>query len=529
LIDNNVFFREATLRITGSLDIAKALHQFILYVKDIIPVEHIVITLYDMETGTAEAIAHTTLVAYQHTSIKIQIPVQGRNQIKTQRSMRLRRMKNTSFDPVAKSFCKYFDCLDLAGMVMDLVIEHKFLGVVAIFSSPGVEFNLEHEKLIASLNDPFAIAVSNNIRYRELRRYRELLEDDNKYLHKELRRVWGDEVIGAEFGLKNVMNHIHKVAPTDSPVLLLGATGVGKELMASTIHMLSSRHNGPFIDVNCGAIPNSLMDSELFGHEKGSFTGAASRRRGRFERAQGGTIFLDEIGELPPEAQVRLLRVLQEKTITRVGGTESIPLNIRVIAATHRNLESMMAAGTFREDLYFRLKVFPITIPPLKERTSDIPSLANHFVKKKSTQMKLISVPKISAEGMDRLIAYDWPGNVRELENAIERALILTKDKPLLFSEFSPQNSTSPQELHQSKDLLIQPGSEKSEFLNLNTVISRQIINALTIAEGKVEGKAGAADLLDINPRTLRNKMRKLGIPFGKGAMARYQPAKKEG
>jgi transcriptional regulator with GAF, ATPase, and Fis domain len=529
LIDKNIFFREATLRISGSLDIEKALSQFFLYVRDIIPVEQIIIGLYDRETGTTEVIAHTPLEDDWDTSIKIQIPQQGRLQIEAQRSMRIRRIKNTSLDPMAESFCRYFGCLDRACLLMDLVIEHKFLGVVAFFSSPGIEFNLEHEKIVALLNEPFAIAASNYIRYREVQSYKELLEDDNRYLQKELRRVWGDKVIGAEFGLKNVMNHIHQVAPTDSPVLLLGPTGTGKELMANTIHMLSSRHNGPFIDVNCGAIPDSLMDSELFGHEKGSFTGAASRRRGRFERAQRGTIFLDEIGELTPEAQIRLLRVLQEKTITRVGGTESIHLDIRVIAATHRNLDSMMASGAFREDLYFRLKVFPITIPPLNERRSDIPSLAHHFVQKKSTQMKLRSVPKISAEGMDRLIAYNWPGNVRELENAIERALILSKGEPLLFSEFDLRNSTSPQELHQRKVHLIQPESEKKEFLHLNTVISRHIITALTIAEGKVEGDGGAADLLDINPRTLRNRMRKLGIPFGRGAMARYQSVKEEG
>jgi transcriptional regulator with GAF, ATPase, and Fis domain len=519
MVDKNEFFRESTLRISGSLEIEKALWQFLLYIKDFIPVWQMFIAHYDRESGFVETVAYATSDYYRAASIKVQIPPKGRKQVEDQRFLRVRRIKNTSLDPIAEPFCRDFGCLERACMILDLVIEHNFLGVVSFFGQFGEEFSLDHEKLITQLNEPFAIAVSNSLQYREVRRYKELLEDDNQFLQRELRLVWGDKVIGAEVGLKDVMSLVHQVAPTNSPVLLLGPTGVGKELLASTIHKMSARFNGPFIAVNCGAIQNSLMDSELFGHEKGSFTGAVSLKRGRFERAQGGTIFLDEIGELTPEAQVRLLRVLQEKTINRVGGTETIDLDIRVIAATHRNLEEMMQQGLFREDLYYRLKVFPIQIPTLSQRRSDIPSLAHHFIEKKAMQMKLVNIPKITAEGMDRLIAYNWPGNVRELENAIERALILSNNQPLSFVEFAHPNPANllPAKSNNTND------EPQSEPLNLDVAMAQHIRKAMLRAKGKVEGKSGAAELLGINPRTLRYRMRKLGVPFGKNAMAYYQ------
>jgi len=205
---------------------------------------------------------------------------------------------------------------------------------------------------------------------------------------------------------------------------LLGETGTGKEVFANAIHYSSPRKNGPFIKVNCGAIPETLLDSELFGHEKGAFTGAVSQKRGRFERANKGTIFLDEIGELPAPAQVRLLRVLQTKEIERVGGATSIPVDVRIISATNRNLQEMIASGRFREDLWFRLNVFPIMIPPLRQRREDIPALVHHLIERKSKELKLTGRPVLAPGAIDRLMAHEWPGNVRELENMIERSLI---------------------------------------------------------------------------------------------------------
>jgi len=305
---------------------------------------------------------------------------------------------------------------------------------------------------------------------------------------------------------------VRQVAALSSPVLLLGETGTGKEVIAGAIHNLSQRKEGPFIKINCGAIPENLMDSELFGHEKGAFTGALSQKRGRFERGEGGTVFLDEVGELRPEAQVRLLRVLQDKEIERVGGTKPFKVDIRVIAATHRDLESMIEAGTFREDLYFRLKVFPIVIPPLRQRRGDIPSLVHYFVAKKTRNMGLTRIPSLAQGAIERLMAYSWPGNVRELENAVERAIILSKGAPLAFEDLQGRAGGE----HPLEE---RPGILRGQDMTtvaLDELVARHIHHVLAMTGGKVGGKGGAAQLLQVNPSTLRKKMRKLGIPFGR-------------
>jgi len=290
-------------------------------------------------------------------------------------------------------------------------------------------------------------------------------------------------------------------------VLILGETGVGKEITAHAIHKFSHRRNGPFIKINCGAIPPTLIDSELFGHEKGAFTGAITSSRGCFERADKGTIFLDEVAELPLNAQVRMLRVLQDREIVRVGGSKPIRVNIRIIAATHQDLQDLVKKRKFREDLWFRLNVFPIKMPPLRERKEDIPAFVNHFIEKKAKEVRLPIPPTLDKGAMERLMIYSWPGNVRELENVIERALILSKGKPLTFQDvvcFDDNNEPLP--LPSSND----------KFLELNTVVSRHIRLALKISKGKINGPGGASELLSIKPGTLRHRMNKLGIPYGR-------------
>lgn len=317
----------------------------------------------------------------------------------------------------------------------------------------------------------------------------------------------GDEIVGADFGLKGVMGMVRQVASLDSPVLLLGETGVGKDVIANAIHYSSLRRDGPLVKVNCGAIPETLLDSELFGHEKGAFTGALSTRRGRFERADHGTIFLDEIGELHPQAQVRMLRVLQDKQIERVGGTSPVSVDIRLIAATNRNLEEMVREKRFREDLWFRLHVFPIHVPPLRERKEDIPALVRHFIERKSREMRLPEPPPLARGVMDRLMAYPWPGNVRELENVVERALILKKGEHLDFDDLAigaPDRKPGV------------PGILPDKPLTLDEVASAHIRRTLESTHGKVHGKGGAAEALGINPSTLRNRMNQLGIAYGK-------------
>jgi transcriptional regulator with GAF, ATPase, and Fis domain len=269
---------------------------------------------------------------------------------------------------------------------------------------------------------------------------------------------------------------------------------------------LSPRNKGPFITVDSGAIPDTLIDSELFGHEKGAFTGAVEQKRGRFERANGGTIFLDEIGELPLQAQVRMLRVIQEKIIERVGGSKAIPVDIRIIAATHRNLDEMVRSGRFREDLLFRINVFPIRIPPLRERKMDIPSLIFYFISKKTRQLKLPVAPELAPGAMQRLTEYEWPGNVRELENVIEREMILTSKGPLAFNNISGKEG----------GLSHSAPAFNLESFSLEEISIHHITRALEKAGGKIHGANGAAELLGVNPSTLRSRMKKLGINFGK-------------
>jgi transcriptional regulator with GAF, ATPase, and Fis domain len=299
------------------------------------------------------------------------------------------------------------------------------------------------------------------------------------------------------------MEMVRQVAPLNNSVLLLGETGTGKEVIANAIHFGSLRRDGPLIKVNCGAIPESLIDSELFGHEKGAFTGAVTEKRGRFERADGGTIFLDEIGELPLQAQVRLLRVLQNREIERVGGSRPIPVDIRVIAATHRNLENMISENRFREDLWFRLNAFPIILPPLRQRREDIPALTRHFVARKSLELGIAMPPAIAPGALQRLMGYVWPGNARELENVVERELIRHKSGQLLFDAVITSEVKSEYS-----------ASQESAPLRLDEVMALHISKILKITKGKIHGPGGAAEMLGLEPNTLRARMDKLGINY---------------
>jgi len=403
-----------------------------------------------------------------------------------------------------------------ASSLLVLLLEsgNQPIGTVVMILTGEKKLNQKQIEYLSLLKEPFAIALSNHRKHREVTRLKELLADDNKYLHQQLRSISGDEIIGANYGLKDVMQKVSQVANLDSPVLLLGETGVGKDVIANSIHYSSTRSNKPFITVNCGAIPESLIDSELFGHEKGAFTGAISQKRGRFERADKGTIFLDEIGELPLQAQVRLLRVLQNKEFERVGGTETIKLDIRIIAASNRNLEQMVAEQSFREDLWFRLNVFPIYIPPLRARKDDIPELAQYFVEMKSIELKLSEIPELSDNAKELLTSYSWAGNVRELQNVVERELILNPSGPLKFNQFL---------MHQNKNKFDQNINQNSlvetNITDLDSIIKTHIEKILKLAQGKIHGKGGAAELLGINPSTLRNRMNKLGIIYRKNEL----------
>ncbi len=391
------------------------------------------------------------------------------------------------------------------------------LGALALRARPAVQFEEEHEVLVRDLVDPFTVALENDHRVRELISLREAVEADNRSLLSRLgRHDITDSVIGAETGLKEVMEHIALVAPSDAPVLILGETGSGKEVVARAIHTRSRRVTKPFLRVNCGAIPPELVDSELFGHERGSFTGAVGDRKGWFERADGGTLFLDECGELPPAAQVRLLRILQDGQFERVGGERSRHVDVRIVAATHRDLETMVADGRFRQDLWYRLAVFPVHLPPLRDRLSDIPALAAYFTLRAAKRLGLPALAP-TVEDIGLLVDYSWPGNVREFAAVIERAAILGEGKRLDIARAlgSPARLSTPipsPRLPHRED----PVTLELTFPTLDQAMACHIEHALARAKGRIEGPDGAAARLAINPHTLRSRMRKLGIDWGR-------------
>ncbi|MET0344220.1 MAG: sigma 54-interacting transcriptional regulator [Polyangiales bacterium] len=407
-------------------------------------------------------------------------------------------------------------------IVGPLVDEEGPQGVFVLIADD--RFSELHQRKAQGLLEPFRLALENDRRFHELARLREAVEADNRALRSRLERQdIVETIVGGDAGLKEVTERIEQVAATDVPVLVLGETGTGKEVVARAIHARSHRAKGPIVCVNCGAIPPGLVDSELFGHERGSFTGASGTRKGWFERADGGTLFLDEVGELPLDAQVRLLRVLQEHMFERVGGTRSIHVDVRVVAATHRNLEDMVQAGTFREDLWYRLSVFPMYLPPLRERQSDIPALAAHFAWRAGK--RLGGTPLVpSDQDVELLLGYDWPGNVRELVTVIERAAILGGGKKLNMAAALGVRSGPParQVATATTQTTSSPPPAPAErrpgepFMTLDQAQARHIEHALEETHGRIEGKGGAAELLDINPHTLRSRMKKLGVNWGR-------------
>jgi transcriptional regulator with GAF, ATPase, and Fis domain len=321
-------------------------------------------------------------------------------------------------------------------------------------------------------------------------------------------RAGEERLIGGDTGLAAVMARARIVSRSTAPVLLFGETGTGKEIIARAIHEHSPFRSGPFRRVNCGAIPSELIDSELFGHEAGAFTGAVTRRKGWFEQADGGTLFLDEVGELAPAAQVRLLRVVQDSEVVRVGGERPIRVHVRIVAATHRDLPNMVEKQTFREDLYYRLSVFPIVIPPLRDRPADIRAFAEYFADRAANRFGLRPVP-VNDDDVRRLAEYQWPGNVREMAAVMDRAVLIGQGRMLniasaLGQGSLPTNTSPPRPSEQT------PGA----IAPLDVVIRQHIEAALEATNGRVEGHHGAARLLRINPHTLRARMRKLKIDW---------------
>ncbi len=409
------------------------------------------------------------------------------------REQDLKEMANSSpcaqdlLDRGVKSFCS-----------LPLLAHKRTLGALNVGRRRDDGFMSEDVELLSQVAKQVAIAVENALAYKQIAQLKDKLTEEKLYLEEEIQTDYNfEEIIGESRALKQVLKQVETVAPTDSTVLILGETGSGKELVARALHYLSNRRERTFVKLNCAAIPTGLLESELFGHEKGAFTGAIATKVGRFELADRGTLFLDEVGEIPLELQVKLLRVLQEQEFERLGGTRTIRTSVRVVAATNRDLAKMVEEQKFRSDLYYRLKVFPVTLPPLRERPDDIPLLIRHFAQKSAQRMKK-HIETIPSEAMKALQNYSWPGNVRELENFVERAVILTHGSDLYVSlaELKPtQNHV-----------------ENSAAVTLEQAEREHILRTLRESSWIIGGAAGAAAKLGMKRTTLQSKMQKLGI-----------------
>jgi formate hydrogenlyase transcriptional activator len=388
---------------------------------------------------------------------------------------------------------------------MPIFFEGKTVGVLNITSQKKNAFDEEELKLLEVVARQIEVAINNAQQAEALRKalteveqLKNRLQAENIYLQEEIKTEYNfEEIIGQSKALQKALRKVEQVAPTEATVLIQGETGTGKELVARAIHNVSPRKDRPLVKVNCPALPAGLIESELFGHEKGAFTGALSHKIGRFELANGGTIFLDEIGDLPLELQAKLLRVLQEGEFERVGGSRTIKVDVRVIAATNQDLKKVVEEGKFRQDLYYRLNVFPILIPPLRERKEDIPVLVRYLAMKYGTRLgkKVETIPQ---KTMDALLAYPWPGNVRELENMIERSVILAHSSVIQIDE--------------SLDVQVDTDLHNAVSGSLEDVERSHILRVLDETNWVIHGKRGAALVLGLNPDTLRSRMKKLGI-----------------
>jgi formate hydrogenlyase transcriptional activator len=392
-------------------------------------------------------------------------------------------MAQRMVDKGVKSFC-----------AVPLVAHDKQLGALNAGRYCDTVFTDDEVELLSQVAQQVAIAVENGLAYKKIDELKEKLSTEKLYLEEEIRTNYNfEEIIGDSPAIRETLQKIVIVSPTDSTVLIQGETGTGKELVARAIHNLSGRKARTFVKINCAAIPTGLLESELFGHEKGAFTGALARQIGRFELSDGSTMFLDEIGDLPLETQVKLLRVLETREFERLGGARTLRVNARIIAATHRNLEQKVAEGTFREDLYYRLNVFPIAVPPLREREDDVTLLVKRFVSE-FAQAFGKRIDLVDEDSMAALRQYAWPGNVRELKNVVQRAIITTTGHRLVI----PTPRT------------VVPAATRSA--RLSDVERDHIRTVLESTGWRVRGSAGAADRLGLKPTTLETRMAKLGL-----------------
>lgn len=394
-------------------------------------------------------------------------------------------------------------------LMLSMDKEDRHLGVVCFYSRRYDQFNEEQRNLLKSLHDSFSLMTSNALNSVLLANNRDLIHENDglKDSVRESRMSLVNRFTSRTPSLKEITEKVEKVSSTEVPMLVLGETGCGKEVVVNLIQQLSKRESGPFVKLNCGAIPETLIDDEFFGHEKGAFTDAKIQKKGVFERASGGTLFLDEIGELSLAAQVRLLRVLQQKVVTRIGGMHSIPVDFRLVAATHRDLKEMAKEGRFRNDLLYRLNLFPLRIPPLRERAEDLCPLTEFFLNRLRSKYGISQPLVLSQKSVEQMQNYKWPGNVRELENTLERSVLTSSDYQNIRVIFEGEaGGLGPAMPVVSSDTVKLESFEAMQKHYFEAV--------LKAAKGKISGADGAAALTGMHPNTLRSKLEKLGVTF---------------
>lgn len=489
----------------ANMDVRKLLSAISASITEVIPHDAATLGLFDSSTGDLMV----QFLAPDETGLhrkEVRLPVQGSpagEAFRTRQPLLLNRIEGSDF---SREGIRHLTHIGMhSGVWVPLVYRDQAIGALAVARRKEGGFNQHDAQMLAGIADQVAMAVNNAMAFRQIAELRERLSQEKQYLEEEINlENRFEDIVGESTGLRQVLKDIETVAPTDATVLIQGETGTGKELLARAIHRLSPRREHTFVKLNCAAIPAGLLESELFGHEKGAFTGAIARKLGRLELANEGTLFLDEIGEMPLDLQPKLLRALQEREFERLGGTRPIQVNVRLIAATNRDLGKMVAEKQFRADLYYRLKVFPISSPALRERAGDIPVLVRHFVATHARRMGK-QIEKISDETMDALVRWKWPGNIRELENLLERAVILTRG-PVLYVPLAELETMEEEEARTDAE------SAVPENPSLRAAEREHILRVLREAKGQIGGPDGAAARLGLKRTTLNSKLKKLGI-----------------
>lgn len=485
----------------SSMDVRKLLAAISATLDEFIPHDSATLALFNESTGglMAQFLRSEDREQYGEVHLSILDSPAGAA-FRTREPVVVDDLAGEGFDPATTSHLTAMGMK--SGCWVPLICRGRVLGTLMVASRSEAAFGLVEAERVAQIADQVAMAVNNAVALRQISELRDRLTQEKQYLEEEINHERNfEDIVGESMGLRRVLGDIENVAPTDATVLIQGETGTGKELLARAIHRLSPRSERTFIKINCAAIPAGLIESELFGHEKGAFTGAISRKIGRLELAHEGTLFLDEVGELPLDLQPKLLRALQEREIERIGGTNPIPVNIRLVAATNRDLARMVADKQFRSDLYYRLRVFPVFAPPLRERTGDIPILVRHFVANHSRRMGK-TIETIPEETMAALIRWPWPGNIRELENFLERAVILTRGSVLYVPLAELKNP----------DAIDAEEAQEAENPTLREAEREHILRVLREAKGQIGGPNGAAARLGLKRTTLNSKLKKLGI-----------------